>query len=147
MKKRLAILLSLALILGALAPCALAQDLEPGEKIMKMSINGTPVAVDWEENDAVSALRALAASGLTIQMSMYGGFEQVGPIGSRLPSADQQTATESGDIVLYAGDQLVVFYGSNAWAYTRLGRITDQTPGQMRDLLGNGDVTIALTMD
>ena len=49
--------------------------------------------------------------------------------------------------MLYSGDQLVVFYGSNSWAYTRLGRITDKDPGEMRELLGNGDVTITLALD
>ena len=70
-----------------------------------------------------------------------------GPIGSRLPSSDVQTVTDSGDIVLYSGSQLVVFYGSNSWAYTRLGHITDKTPEEMKTLLGNGDVTITLSMD
>ena len=126
---------------------ALSLNLERGETNMQMRIDGTPVAVAWEDNESVSALRELAASGLAIQMSMYGGFEQVGSIGRRLPSADQQTTTAPGDIVLYSGDQLVVFYGSNSWAYTRLGRITDKDPGEMRELLGNGDVTITLALD
>ena len=114
---------------------------------MQMRINSIPVTVAWEDNGSVTALREMAKEGLTIRMSMYGGFEQVGPIGRRLPSSDEQTSTSSGDIVLYSGDQLVVFYGSNSWAYTRMGHITDQTPEQMRELLGNGDVTITLTID
>jgi len=125
---------------------ALSLDLKE-EPAMRMMINDAIVSVAWEDNDAVSALRELAAAGLTIQMSMYGGFEQVGSIGRRLPAADEQTTTASGDIVLYSGSQLVVFYGSNSWAYTRLGRITDQTPEQMKVLLGNGDVTITLAME
>ncbi len=124
----------------------LSLKLEQGGTNVQMCINGTLVTVAWEENDSVSALRELAKTGLAIQMSMYGGFEQVGPIGQRLPSADTQTTTASGDIVLYTGNQLVVFYGSNSWAYTRLGHITDKTPEEMRDLLGNGDVTITLTI-
>ncbi len=126
---------------------ALSLNLTQGEKNMQMKINGIPVAVVWEENESVAALQELVADGLTIQMSMYGGFEQVGPVGQRLPSNDKQTSTSSGDIVLYSGNQLVVFYGSNSWAYTRLGHITGQTPEQMRELLGSGDVTITLTMD
>ena len=126
---------------------ALSLNLTKGEESMQMKINGNPVTVAWENNDSVAALREMAKEGLTIRMSMYGGFEQVGPIGRRLPSSDVQTSTASGDIVLYSGDQLVVFYGSNSWAYTRMGHITDQNPEQMRDLLGNGDVTITLTMD
>ena len=126
---------------------ALSLNLTKGEGTMQMKINGIPVAVAWENNDSVAVLREMARDGLTIQMSMYGGFEQVGPIGQRLPSSDRQTGTSSGDIVLYSGNQLVVFYGSNSWAYTRLGHITDQTPEQMRDLLGNGGVTITLAMN
>ena len=113
---------------------------------MRMTINDTPVSVAWEDNDSVKALRELAAGGLTVQMSMYGGFEQVGSIGQRLPSHDVQTSTSAGDIVLYSGNQLVVFYGSNSWSYTRLGHITDKTPEEMRTLLSNGDVTITILM-
>ena len=119
---------------------------EEEASMLQMKINDTPVTVAWENNESVSALKELAMDGLTIQMSMYGGFEQVGPIGQRLPSSDVQTSTSSGDIVLYSGNQLVVFYGSNSWAYTRLGHITDKTSDEIRMLLSNGDVTITLSM-
>ena len=114
---------------------------------MNMTIGDTPVSVAWENNASVEALRALCAQGpLTIDLHMYGGFEQVGDIGSSLPRDDTQTTTQAGDIVLYSGDQMVVFYGSNSWAYTRLGHITDQDADGMRTLLGNGDVTVTLTV-
>ena len=103
--------------------------------------------MEWEDNEAVAALCELAREGLTIRMSMYGGFEQVGSIGEDLPRSDVQTSTSPGDIVLYSGDQLVVFYGHNAWAYTRLGHITDKTPEEMRALLGNGDVILTLIFE
>lgn len=113
---------------------------------MKMSINGTMVNVAWEQNESVEALKQLATQKpLTINMSMYGGFEQVGSIGQNLPKNDVQTTASAGDIVLYSGNQIVVFYGSNSWAYTRLGKITDKSASQMKDLLGNGDVTITFT--
>ena len=145
-KKLVALLCALTLCLAGLS--ALAEDAisDEGGDGMQMMIGQTPVAVAWEDNEAVEALEALAAEGLTVEMSMYGGFEQVGSIGQSLPRDDRQTTTASGDIVLYSGDQLVVFYGSNSWAYTRLGHITDQTPKQMEELLGNGDVTITLSM-
>ena len=78
---------------------------------------------------------------------MYGGFEQVGAIGQSLPRKDSQTTTEAGDIVLYSGDQIVVFYGSNSWAYTRLGHIRDKSAQEMAELLGNGDVTITISTE
>ncbi len=114
-------------------------------KEMKMSVNGTEVEVAWEDNASVDALRELAAKGLEIRMSMYGGFEQVGRIGQDIPAKDEQITTEAGDIVLYSGNQFVVFYGSNSWAYTRLGHITDQTAEELEELLGNGGVTITIS--
>lgn len=120
---------------------------EEQNPMLQMRIDDTAVQVEWEDNESVSALQELCAEQpLTIQMSMYGGFEQVGSIGKKLPRNDKQTVTEAGDIVLYSGNQMVVFYGSNSWAYTRLGKITDKTSDEMRDLLSNGDVTIVITM-
>ena len=146
MKKLAALLCALMLCLVGMAASAENTTVQEGDNDMQMMIGKIPVTVAWEDNTSVEALRALAAEGLTIDMSMYGGFEQVGSIGQSLPRDDQQTTTASGDIVLYSGNQLVVFYGSNSWAYTRLGHITDQTPEQMKALLGNGDVTITLSM-
>jgi len=120
-----------------------AADEETGrtEDIMRLLIGETEVPVAWEENESVEALQDLCP--LTIRMSMYGGFEQVGPIGQNIVREDQQTVTDSGDIVLYSGNQIVIFYGSNSWAYTRLGHI-DLSEQEMGDLLSNGDVTITL---
>jgi hypothetical protein len=113
---------------------------------LAFSIDGTVVSVEWEDNATVAALRELVQTQpLEIQMSMYGGFEQVGFIGTDLPREDEHTVTESGDIVLYSGDQLVVFYGSNSWAYTRLGKITDKTSEEMRSLLSRGNVVITIS--
>ena len=114
------------------------------KQTMKMKIGDKEVPVTWEENDSVNELKELTEKGpLTIQMSMYGGFEQVGPIGQSIVSDDQQTTTHAGDVVLYASNQIVVFYGSNSWAYTRLGHV-DLPRKEMEDLLGNGDVMLIL---
>jgi len=125
-----------------------ADDEEIGDSTMIMTIGDTKVNVDWEDNQAVEALRDMAKDGdITIQMSMYGGFEQVGSIGQSLPRDDKQTTTSSGDIVLYSGNQMVVFYGSNSWSYTRLGHISDKDEAEMADLLSNGDVTITISRE
>lgn len=121
---------------------------EAAEKVLQLKIADTVVEVDWEDNESVEALRKMCEEEpLTIQMYMYGGFEQVGSIGTALPRNDVETTTASGDIVLYSGDQIVVFYGSNSWEYTRLGHITDQDTAEMEELLGNGDVTITVSME
>ena len=119
---------------------------EEQKTMLQMKIGETKVSVSWEDNDSVAALKELCKDApLTIQMSMYGGFEQVGSIGTRLPSNDAQTTTSAGDIVLYSSNQVVVFYGSNSWAYTRLGHITDQDAAGMASLLSNGNVTITIS--
>ena len=118
------------------------------EKALRLYINEKEIAVTWENNESVEALIGLAEENpITVQMSMYGGFEQVGSLGSRLPSNDVQTTTSAGDIVLYASSQIVIFYGSNSWAYTRLGKAADQTDAQMADLLGNGNVTVTISYE
>ena len=126
------------------APADMPTESEEHEE-MQMKIGDTVVAVEWEHNESVEALRELAEDHpLTVEMSMYGGFEQVGSLGQSLPRNDVQTTTSAGDIVLYSGNQIVVFYGSNSWAYTRLGRISGKTAEELTALLGNGDVTITI---
>ena len=125
-----------------------AEDEAIGDSSMTMKIGDTKVNVDWEDNQAVERLRDMAKDGdITIQMSMYGGFEQVGSIGQSLPRDDKQTTTRSGDIVLYSGNQMVVFYGSNSWSYTRLGHISDKNEAEMADLLSQGDVKITISAE
>ena len=122
-----------------------ANEKESEDFIMQMKIGETAVAVEWEDNASVDALKELCADGpLTVACSMYGGFEQVGSLGASMPRNDVPTVTEAGDIVLYSGNQIVVFYGSNSWSYTRLGRVTDRTAAEMADLLGNGDTSLTL---
>ena len=119
---------------------------ETDSMVMKMKIGSKVVDVTWEDNASVEELKKLAASGLTIKMSKYGGFEQVGSIGHSITSADKQTKTAPGDIVLYSGNQLVVFYGSNSWAYTRLGKI-NLSKSELKELLGKKDVTVMLSVE
>ncbi len=115
------------------------------ETTMKMLIGDTEVTVAWEDNDAVDALYEMTAQGsVKIAMERYGGWEQVGPVGKTLPRQDAQMTARPGDIMLYSGDQMVVFYGNNSWSYTRLGRITDRSAEELKDLLGQEDVTVRL---
>lgn len=91
-----------------------------------LDINGTEIPVQWEENRAVEDLKTLLADGeLTIQTQAYGGFEQVGSLPQSLTADNAQMTTEPGDIVLYNGSSIVLFYGSNNWSYTKLGHMTD----------------------
>ena len=110
---------------------------------LTLKINDIEVDVIWTDNDSVRTLKNLAKDGLTINMSKYGGFEQVGSIGSTLPSADTRITTNPGDIVLYSSNQIVLFYDSNTWSYTKLGHI-NLSKSELTDLLGDEDVVITV---
>lgn len=116
------------------------------DQTITLDINGTEIPVQWEENRAVEDLKALLADGeLTIQTQAYGGFEQVGSLPQSLTADDAQMTTEPGDIVLYNGNSIVLFYGSNSWSYTKLGHMTDFD--EATDALLRADtVTITLSL-
>lgn len=99
------------------------------------------------DNDAARALASLLAAGpLTVDMEEYGGFEKVGGLPQSLPASDSHIVTGPGDIMLYQGRNMVIFYGSNSWSYTRLGRIDGATAADVRDFLGEGDVSIVISL-
>ena len=113
---------------------------------MNVQVGDVVFSATLEENEAVSALvEMMQESPVMIQMSDYSGFEKVGSLGIRLPASNSQTTTQAGDIVLYNGNQIVIFYGSNSWSYTRLGHIDDLTGWE--DALGSGDVTVTFSLE
>ncbi|EFE14577.1 hypothetical protein LK436_13640 [Clostridium sp. M62/1] len=119
---------------------------ENSEMQMNVQVGGSTFTATLEENAAADALVDMMEQGpVTIQMSDYSGFEKVGPLGTSLPASSQQTTTQAGDIVLYQGNQIVMFYGSNSWSYTRLGHINDLTG--WKEALGNGYVTVTLSLE
>lgn len=112
---------------------------------LELKINDTAVTVNWENNASVRALHELVQNApLTINMSPYGGFEQVGSLGTSITRNDVQTTTQPGDIVLYSGNQIVIFYGSNSWAYTRLGKISGMSDQEIKELLKGNNVTVTI---
>ena len=113
---------------------------------MNVQVGDVVFSATLEENEAVSALvEMMRESPVVIQMSDYSGFEKVGSLGTSLPVNNSQTTTQAGDIVLYNGNQIVIFYGSNSWSYTRLGHIDDLTGWEYA--LGSGDVTVTLSLE
>lgn len=125
-----------------------ADNEEESEMIeMTLKINDEEVNVKWEDNESVRALADLAAKGpVTVETSRYGGFEQVGGLGTTLPSNDVDTVTEPGDIVLYSSSSIVVFFGTNSWAYTRLGHIEGKSRDELNELLGGDTAVLTITL-
>ena len=117
-------------------------------KSITMTINEEKIEVVWENNESVKALAELASEEpLVIDASMYGGFEQVGPIGTTLPSNDINIRTNPGDIVLYTGSNIVVFYGNNSWDYTMLGHIEGKSEDELEELLSGNNVTFRFSAE
>ena len=109
---------------------------------MNITINGKTMTVALVDNSATKKLvELLKDSPITYQAEDYGGFEKVGYLGHSLPTSNSQITTEAGDVILYSGNQIVLFYGSNSWSYTRLGRIEYSTMDELKDFLqaGKGD--------
>ena len=115
------------------------------ENTFYVRVGDAAFAAFFAETDGAQALKELLAQGpVTISMSDYGGFEKVGSLGQSLPASNSQTTTQAGDIVLYQGNQIVIFYGSNSWSYTRLGKISDLTGWE--EALGGGDISVTFSL-
>ena len=115
---------------------------EESKQVLTLTIDGIAVDVRWEDNDAVSELLDYVKDAhIVVHTSAYGGFEQVGSFPQSFSRNDVQMTTEPGDIVLYSGDQLVVFFGSNSWSYTKLGHI-NLTAEKLAELLGGESAVV-----
>lgn len=112
-----------------------------------ITANGTTFTVNFADGVGADSFRELLGKGdLTINMSDYGGFEKVGSIGQMLERKDSQISTTTGDVMLYQGNQVVIFYGNNSWSYSRLGRIEGATAEKLLSAFGSGDVTVTFSL-
>lgn len=121
---------------------ATSEETEDNMRNIEITANGKTFSATLNDNEASRAFAKMLP--ITLDMSDYSGFEKVGSLGTNLPASNQQTTTQSGDIVLYNGNQIVIFYGSNSWSYTRLGKI-DVLSG-WKEALGSGDVKVSFSL-
>ena len=113
--------------------------------ILHLTIGNYTFTATLEKNTSVDAFaEMLREKDVTIKMQEYSGFEKVGSLGKTLPTKNQQMTTQAGDIVLYEGNQIVVFYGSNTWSYTKLATVDNLA--EWEKALGNGDVEITFSL-
>ena len=125
-----------------------ANNSAPDTEVTKMNIQigDKHFTATLEDNAAVRELiEMMKDKPITIKMNDYSGFEKVGSLGRSLTTDNHQTTTSAGDIVLYNGNQIVMFYGSNSWSYTRIGRIDDLSG--WKDALGKGGITAVFSLD
>ena len=114
---------------------------------IKITVSGKTLPVKIEDNEATKALvAALSEASITYEAHDYGGFEKVGPLGLTLPANNSQITTQPGDVILYSGNQIVLFYGSNTWSYTRLGKIQYESLDELKSFLKAGEGNISVTL-
>lgn len=119
---------------------------EQAESIV-VRINGNTLRIELADTDAARALAATLRNGnVSYTARDYGGFEKVGSLGFDLPRDDERITARVGDVMLYSGDQIVIFYGSNTWSYTRIGRIEGYGADELRAALGAGDKAAELSL-
>lgn len=107
----------------------------------------TTFAAEFADNSSAQALQELLEQGdLTLTMSDYGDFEKVGSLGTQLPRNDQQITTGPGDVILYQGSSITIYYDTNTWNFTRLGKIRDVTREDLLAALGEGDVEVTFSL-
>lgn len=114
---------------------------------VKASVNGETLVIELADNSSARAFADLLSQGpITVEMSDYGGFEKVGHLGASLPTNDTNITTEPGDVILYQGDKITIYYGTNSWSFTRLGKVQDVGQDELKRILGDGTATVTFSL-
>ena len=120
---------------------------EVSQMEITIDVNGNKLTAALADSTAAKELaEKLKAGSVTVTLNEYGGFEKVGDLPWSLTKSDKQVSTEPGDIMLYQGDQMTIFYNSNSWSYTKLGSIENTTQEELESLFGEGDITVTLSV-
>lgn len=115
------------------------------ESRLKITVGDEELLATFADNSSAEAFRELLAQGpLTVEMADYGGFEKVGALGTELTRNDGQITAQPGDVILYQGNQITIYYGTNSWSFTRLATIDD--PTDLKEKLGAGTVSVTFSL-
>lgn len=99
-----------------------------------------------EENASAQELKELLEKGpITVSMDDYGGFEKVGPLGTTLTRSDESITTQPGDVILYQGNQIVIYYAPNSWNFTKLAQI--EAASDLKQKLGEGSIEATFSLE
>lgn len=117
------------------------------DRMIYARINGKVLNILLSGNSSADAfLDLLKAGDVTIEMHDYGSFEKVGPLGTSLPRNDEQITTEPGDVILYQGNQVTIYYDVNSWSFTRLGKVQGLSQTELKEILGSGNAAVTFSL-
>ncbi|MGI6218339.1 MAG: cyclophilin-like fold protein [Bacteroidaceae bacterium] len=140
----------LCLLCAALTQASCTEEHEQRENDMDtivLTAGNHRLTATLADNSSARALKEeLSKGNITVRMEDYAHMEKVGPLGRNLPRNDRQTTTAAGDLILYQGNQFVIYYSPNSWSFTRLGKIDGATREELLEVLGEGDVTVTLSL-
>jgi len=120
---------------------------EGTDRMFYAHVNGKVLKILAAENSSADAFLDLLKSGdVPVEMHDYGSFEKVGPLGTTLPRNDEQITTEPGDVILYQGDQVTIYYDVNSWSFTRLGKVQGLSQAELKEILGTGNATVTFSL-
>ena len=140
--KKIGLIIALSLI-----ACAAVSGDDSIDNTVKVKIRDNAFDVKLENNSAtLELIKALEKGNVTVNATEYGGFEKVGDLGFSLPTNDEKVDTNPGDIVLYQGDKVSLFYGSHTWSYTKLGKIVNTDSDKLKEVLGSDDVSLEFSL-
>lgn len=153
MKKKFLLLAAILFVAAAWAESGKTSSGAQGLPDIKIAINITSdsgnhtLAATLADNSSAKAFAELLSQGpVTVDMQDYGNFEKVGNLPESLPRNDTSITTEPGDIILYQGNKITIYYDTNSWSFTRLGKVEGVTPAELRRILGRGNVTAEFTL-
>lgn len=113
---------------------------------MRLEVNGYTFEIELENNTSAKAFKEyVSKEKRVLSLDDYGNFEKVGDLGTSLPRNDETMTTKEGDIILYLGNKLCLYYNQNTWDFTKLGHIKDTT--HLKEAIGEGSVTVTLYME
>ena len=121
---------------------------EANQAVLVITANGTTFTAAFEDNSSAAAFADLLREGpVTVSLHDYGNFEKVGPLPQSLPTNDAQITTQPGDVILYQGNQVTIYYDQNTWSFTRLAPIDGATREGVLSVLGDGDVEVTFSLE
>ena len=114
-----------------------------------LSIGGVTKSATLVSNSSTEALVAQLQKGdITYEAHDYGDFEKVGALGYTFPQNNEQINTEPGDLILYQGSNLCIYYDTNSWNFTRIGKLDNMTQADIKTWVkaGGGNVNVTLSL-
>lgn len=160
MNKRAGFFVLLVLLFNLLAACGAGHDaktqIPPESEIgleerasvnIQITVGEVTLLAAPEDNSSAEAFLALLQEQpITVQMSDYAGMEKVGSLGTNLPRNDTQISVGAGDVILYQGNQITIYYGTNSWSFTKLAVIEGATKESLLEVLGTRDVEVTFSL-